>query len=147
MLTAGSFTFTYNANGDGSIAANTNTTMKLPFGFAGGLMDWDTGLVHFSARQYDPSWGRWLSKDPIIFGGGEVTNPSKVNNVNQQALIDITKSGGRNGFTPNEVNILKDWANEYKMPFRGPEVHPNRPFGKEPHFHLGPINHVKVRCE
>jgi RHS repeat-associated protein len=40
------------------------------FGFAGGLYDADTGLVHFGAREYDPSLGRWISKDPSKFGGG-----------------------------------------------------------------------------
>jgi len=43
----------------------------LPFGFAGGLYDRDTGLVHFGAREYDPADGRWTSKDPILFGGGD----------------------------------------------------------------------------
>jgi RHS repeat-associated protein len=41
----------------------------VPFGFAGGLYDADTGLVRFGARDYDPSVGRWVSKDPIRFGG------------------------------------------------------------------------------
>jgi RHS repeat-associated protein len=41
-----------------------------PFGFAGGLYDADTGLVRFGARDYDPTIGRWTSKDPIGFGGG-----------------------------------------------------------------------------
>lgn len=40
-----------------------------PFGFAGGLTDADTGLVRFGARDYDPSVGRWTSKDPIGFEG------------------------------------------------------------------------------
>jgi len=43
----------------------------IPFGFAGGLYDNDTGLVHFGARDYDPMIGRWVSKDPILFGGGQ----------------------------------------------------------------------------
>jgi RHS repeat-associated protein len=43
----------------------------IPFGFAGGLYDPDTGLVRFGARDYDPSIGRWVSKDPILFGGGQ----------------------------------------------------------------------------
>jgi len=41
-----------------------------PFGFAGGLWDTDVGLVRFGARDYDASVGRWVSKDPIRFGGG-----------------------------------------------------------------------------
>jgi RHS repeat-associated protein len=40
-----------------------------PFGFAGGLYDTDTGLVHFGARDYDATTGRWTSKDPIRFEG------------------------------------------------------------------------------
>jgi RHS repeat-associated protein len=42
----------------------------VPFGFAGGLYDADTKLVHFGAREYDPETARWTSKDPIGFGGG-----------------------------------------------------------------------------
>jgi RHS repeat-associated protein len=41
-----------------------------PFGFAGGLYDAATGLVRFGARDYDPSVGRWTSKDPVRFAGG-----------------------------------------------------------------------------
>ena len=44
---------------------------ELPFGFAGGLYDQDTNLVHFGARDYDPEVGRWITKDPIGFGGGD----------------------------------------------------------------------------
>ena len=42
-----------------------------PFGFAGGLYDADTGLVRFGARDYDAYSGRWTSKDPILFDGGQ----------------------------------------------------------------------------
>jgi RHS repeat-associated protein len=43
----------------------------LPLGFAGGLRDPDSGLVHFGARDYDPVTGRWTGPDPIRFAGGD----------------------------------------------------------------------------
>ena len=43
----------------------------VPFGFAGGLHDWDTGLVRSIYRDYDPDVGRWTAKDPIFFAGGD----------------------------------------------------------------------------
>lgn len=42
-----------------------------PFGFAGGLYDQDTKLLRFWKRDYDAYTGRWTSKDPLIFAGGE----------------------------------------------------------------------------
>jgi len=54
----------------GVVLENTNPGFQ-PFGFAGGLYDTDTGLVRFGARDYDPHTGRWTSKDPIRFGGGD----------------------------------------------------------------------------
>lgn len=39
----------------------------MPFGFAGGLYDAETGLIRFGARDYDSHVGRWVSKDPIRF--------------------------------------------------------------------------------
>ena len=43
----------------------------IPFGFAGGIVDRDTALVRFGARDYDPSTGRWLRKEPLGFAGSE----------------------------------------------------------------------------
>ena len=55
----------------GNILEDTNPSFTIPFGFAGGLHDRDTGLVRFGYRDYDPEVGRWTAKDPIGFGGGD----------------------------------------------------------------------------
>lgn len=54
----------------GKIISDTSPGFT-PFGFAGCLYDIDTKLCRFGARDYDASIGRWLSKDPILFMGGD----------------------------------------------------------------------------
>ena len=54
----------------GKVTLDTNPGFQ-PFGFAGGLYDRDTGLVRFGARDYDPTIGRWIAKDPKGFMGNE----------------------------------------------------------------------------
>ncbi len=53
----------------GNILSDTN--LNIPFGFAGGIHDKDTNLVHFGYREYDPHTGKWTAKDPIDFSGGD----------------------------------------------------------------------------
>jgi RHS repeat-associated protein len=55
----------------GNIIDDTNPAFEVPFGFAGGLHDPDTGLVRFGCRDFDPDTGRWTAKDPILFAGGD----------------------------------------------------------------------------
>jgi RHS repeat-associated protein len=54
----------------GNVLEDTSPGFQ-PFGFAGGLYDPSTGLVRFGARDYDASVGRWTSKDPVLFQGGQ----------------------------------------------------------------------------
>ncbi|WP_027721730.1 RHS repeat-associated core domain-containing protein [Maridesulfovibrio zosterae] len=51
---------------------DTNKQLYLPLGFASGLTDTDTGLVHFGFREYDPEVGRFTAQDPLGYGGGDV---------------------------------------------------------------------------
>ncbi|WP_374030169.1 RHS repeat domain-containing protein [Bdellovibrio bacteriovorus] len=68
-------------------------------------------------------------------------------NTNQRALIDLAKRAQHTGLTKEQGEIMRTWSKELNIPFRGPEVHPGRTFGQEPHFHIGPINHIKcINC-
>ena len=53
----------------GRVTTNTNPGFQ-PFGYAGGLLDSDTRLTRFGARDYDAGTGRWTTADPLLFGGG-----------------------------------------------------------------------------
>ena len=54
----------------GNVVSDTAPHFRIPFGFAGGLYDPETGLIRFGFRDYDPDIGRWTAKDPILFASG-----------------------------------------------------------------------------
>jgi RHS repeat-associated protein len=55
----------------GNVISDTNPGFQ-HFGFAGGNYDSQTKLTKFGAREYDArSAGRWMTKDPIRFDGGD----------------------------------------------------------------------------
>jgi RHS repeat-associated protein len=57
----------------GNVLASTGT-LAGPFGFVGGggyQQDTDSGLMLLGARYYDPSVGRFISRDPTRYGGGD----------------------------------------------------------------------------
>jgi len=89
--------FDLDAWGRGSI-----TRTDAPFGLAGGLVDPDTGLVHFGTRDYNPETARWTAPDPIGIRGGDVNqyryvNDDPANRVDPSGLCDVV-SVGASGF-------------------------------------------------
>ncbi|WP_432735886.1 RHS repeat domain-containing protein [Maridesulfovibrio sp. FT414] len=56
----------------GRVIQNSRPEHYPALGFAGGLHDPDTGLIHFGYREYDPAIGRFISPDPLGDEGGDV---------------------------------------------------------------------------
>jgi RHS repeat-associated protein len=63
----------------GRVLTDTNPGFQ-PFGFAGGLYDPDTGLVHFGLREYSAETGQWTARDPVLFAGGQTSLYAYVSN-------------------------------------------------------------------
>lgn len=53
----------------GAVLADSNPGFDVPLGYAGGIPDAGTRLVHFGFRDYDPASGRWMTRDPVLYGG------------------------------------------------------------------------------
>jgi RHS repeat-associated protein len=64
-------------------------TVTQPFKYVGqyGVMAEPNGLYHMRARYYDPNVGRFISEDPLGFGGGDVNLYAYARN-NPVMLID-----------------------------------------------------------
>jgi RHS repeat-associated protein len=90
----------------GNIIDDTNPSFLVPFCFAGGLHDRDTGLVRFGYRDYDPDTGRWTAKDPILFTGGDtdlygycLNDPiNKVDSTGEAGVVIGAIAGAYGGF-------------------------------------------------
>jgi RHS repeat-associated protein len=70
----------YNSFGNGSSSLTR-------YGYTGRESDEQTGLYYYRARWYDASIGRFISEDPVGFGGGDVNLYAYVKN-NPLNLID-----------------------------------------------------------
>ena len=112
----------------GRVQSDSNPGFQ-PFGFAGGLVDADTDLILFGWRNYDPVCGRWTSRDPIAFAGGDANHYAYVHNdpVNlidpqglQTSQIGLSLGGALLGLSGsigvgvvvgfNETNGDEDWG-------------------------------------
>lgn len=95
----------------GNVIADTNPNLQ-PFRFAGGLYDADTKLLHFGARDYDPSTGRWTAKDPLRFDSSD-TNLYGYVMADPVNLTDPT--GLDDSFCQQIWDALKDYFSKIKV--------------------------------
>src|SRR5271165_546915 len=87
---AGALASTYTYDSFGNLTAST-ATLTNPFRYTGREFDSETGLYFYRARYFDPAVGRFISEDPIRFGGGVDFYPyvdnSPVNAVDPLGLV------------------------------------------------------------
>ena len=74
---------------------SSSTSFVNSYTFTGREWDKETGLYYYRARYYDPMEGRFISKDPIGFNGGDVNLYGYV----QNSPINWTDPSGLNPFT------------------------------------------------
>ena len=103
-LTTKIISYTHNntlfTNGVMVITPYVYVSFTIPFGFAGGLYDADTKLTRFCYRDYDAYTGKWTTKDPIGFSGGD-------SNLYGYVLGDPV-----NFVDPSGLSSLGDWVRE-----------------------------------
>ncbi len=113
----------------GAAISDLNQWTLLPIGFSGGFLEPHTGLVRFGARDYDPSLGRFTTRDPILFDGGQsnlylYAAGDPVNRQDPSGMGPSTPRGPRVG------NVL-DGSGELVVDGRGYPLGPGDP------IHLG----------
>lgn len=123
-------TYYYHADAQGSIVAITNTSQSVTqrytydaygvpkaisvysfensYLFTGREWDKEIGLYYYRGRYYDPMEGRFISKDPIGFAGGDVNLYRYV--LNRPTILidpfglDVTINIYRTGITSNSIS-------------------------------------------
>jgi RHS repeat-associated protein len=89
------------------------------------------------------NWGdAGLSALAMVPMLGQVATAAKYSD-DATALIKLAKRAKRTGVSSDDADTLIKWADEYGLPHRGPEIHPNRRFNKE-HIHIGPVPHIPI---
>jgi RHS repeat-associated protein len=115
--------YTYDAFGNLSVMTGSSDN---PFRFTGQQTDDVTGLLYLRARYYDPSIGRFITKDPFV---GTEDNPQSLHRYAyaQNNPVNLTDPSG---YSPTNdrafmwINILMDLIELYGAIVIGPE-----PFG------------------
>jgi RHS repeat-associated protein len=103
----GQIVTSYNYDPFGVLIENTNPSIYMPIGYSGTYRDTETGLLYAQSRYYDPSIGRFTTKDSYR---GEL-----VSQISQNRYIYCSQNpvsyGDPSGFAPiegddtNEVSI------------------------------------------
>ncbi|UDQ98392.1 RHS repeat-associated core domain-containing protein [Lentisphaerota bacterium WC36G] len=69
-MSSGSIANRYDYSPFGQLSLD-NETVANPFKFSSEYAEKETGLIYYNYRYYNPTTGKWLSRDPIQEKGGE----------------------------------------------------------------------------
>jgi RHS repeat-associated protein len=97
--TSGALANTYTYDSFGNLTASTGSPTN-SFRYTGREFDAETGLYYYRARYYDTQTGRFLSEDPIGFGGGE--------NFYRNVRNHPTDLGDPMGLSPADIQRFKE---------------------------------------
>ncbi|OEU66955.1 MAG: hypothetical protein BA863_11890 [Desulfovibrio sp. S3730MH75] len=97
----------------GNLTFDSKAKFETRLGFAAGLLDADTGLIHFGYRDYDPAIGRFISPDPLGLDGGDVDVygyclDDPINFIDRTGLMAEAES--EDEIPSNELSALKNGA-------------------------------------
>jgi RHS repeat-associated protein len=132
----GAIAETYTYDSYGKLAASTGTLVN-PFQYTGREFDSETGVYYYRARYFDPSTGRFLSQDPIRYGGGVNFYAYTRNN----PVVRIDPFGYQDGICTNPAYCVPGsptwstmylgtdeiWYNDGPPPDPAPPVPPDGP--------------------
>ncbi len=100
----GQIVASYNYDPFGVLIENTNPSIYMPIGYSGTYRDTETGLLYAQSRYYDPSVGRFTTKDSYR---GEL-----VSQISQNRYIYCSQNpvsyGDPSGFAPIEGDDIND---------------------------------------
>jgi RHS repeat-associated protein len=119
---SGSVTEQYGYDEFGKVLVSDQASSDNPFRYVGqyGVMDEGNGLLHMRARYYDTDTGRFLSRDPLGFGGGDLNlyayvrgNPVLRIDPNGLSIKEDTKAILKDIFSINDLKVIDTFLESY----------------------------------
>lgn len=107
---------------------------KYPFGFSTKYTDEETGLVYYGYRYYNPTVGRWISRDPIEKAGGSDLFLFLGNDA--QNLVDVKRDepfSQRANSSEGAPRVTQPW--EAEAPYMDLEINKTQTFPTSVHKH------------
>jgi RHS repeat-associated protein len=131
----------------GNVTQDTSPGFQ-PFGFTGGIVDRDTGLVRFGARDYDPGVGRWTTRDLLVldrispnaylYSLNDPINRADPNGLDSRPFP--LNGAARNGAQSRPIIVI-DMDSGRASPLRPSE---SSPFFEDSDFALDGENYTKI---